>query len=71
LWKEPPSGSGKKYFAGYTSTGGYSARQQINVHVYKRLLIGQTFPVEYLPEDPAVSQLILTPTRNKAEVEQA
>jgi hypothetical protein len=64
LWKEPPSGSGKKYFAGYRYKGEFSANQQINARVFKRLQIGQILPVEYLPEDPAISCLVLTLSRS-------
>jgi hypothetical protein len=59
LWKEPPSGSGKKYYAGYAFGLGQSAYQQVDVWTYKRLAVGQSLPVEYLPNDPGVSRLDL------------
>jgi hypothetical protein len=63
LWKEPPSGSGKKYYAGYRFNAEFCACQQVDVRVFKRLQVGQTLPVEYLPADPAVSRLVLTRPR--------
>jgi hypothetical protein len=58
LWKEPPSGSGKKYYAGYQFGAAQSAYQQVDARLYKRLALGQELPVEYLPDDPAVSCLV-------------
>jgi hypothetical protein len=52
LWKEPPSGSGKKYFVGYRFNAEFSACQQIDARAFKSLQAGQTLPVEYLPPTP-------------------
>jgi hypothetical protein len=56
LWKEPPSGSGKKYFLGYRYNDNQTARQEISVYEFKRLDIGQTLILDYLPDQPRISR---------------
>jgi hypothetical protein len=55
LWKEPPSGSGKRYYAGFRYHGDYAVYLQVDVYMFKRLHVGQIIPVDFLPEDPWIS----------------
>jgi hypothetical protein len=55
LWKEPSSGSGKRYYVGYRYNGQHSAYLQVDVYLFKRLQVGEMCPVDYLPDDPATS----------------
>ena len=55
LWKEPHSGSGKRYYVGYCYNGDYSAYLQIDVYMFKRLQMGVSIQVDYLPNDPFTS----------------
>lgn len=71
LWIEPPSGSGKKYFVGYTfkdeRTGSsQSVYQQVDVWTFKRLSLEENLPVEYLPEQPSLSRLELPQSRPRS-----
>lgn len=63
LWKEPPSGSGKKYYAGYSGPYDAAAFQQVDVWTFKRLQVGDTLPLKFLPEQPDVSFLDLPRAR--------
>jgi hypothetical protein len=55
LWKEPPSGSGKRYFVGYRFNDTSSAFLQTDVYTFKRLQVGDSIPVDYLTDDPSTS----------------
>lgn len=65
LWAEPPSGSGKKYYAGFRYGQGHQAFQQVTVWEFKRLHIEDTLPVDYLPARPQVACLDLSRSTKK------
>lgn len=69
MWKEPPSGSGKKYFIGFTVPGGEGVFAQVDVWTFKRLQVGEQIEVQYLPEQPDKSCLVIEkPKRAKKGV---
>jgi hypothetical protein len=66
LWKEPPSGSGKKYFIGYRTAENQTARQEVSVYEFKRLRVGQILDLDFLPDKPQVSHAHIPPAGKRA-----
>jgi hypothetical protein len=49
LWAEPPSGSGKRYYAGFRYGQEQAAYQQVRVQTYKKLALGAALEVDSVP----------------------
>ena len=59
LWKVPPEGSDHRFYYGYRYQGTNTAFSEVDGIIFKRLKIGQTLEVDYLPDKPQVSYPVI------------